>query len=74
VTAGYAATKAVIVGYAKGAARNLGARKITVTVVQADVMATDMAAGLSASRPEEVSQPKSRFLRSGEPRFLKAFK
>jgi hypothetical protein len=27
-----------------------------------------------ASRPEEVSQPKSRFLRSGEPRFLKAFK
>ncbi|VFB22301.1 Uncharacterised protein [Pseudomonas fragi] len=28
----------------------------------------------AASRPEEVSQPKSRFLRSGEPRFLKAFK
>jgi hypothetical protein len=28
----------------------------------------------SASRPEEVSQPKSRLLRSGDPRFLKAFK
>lgn len=44
-TADYAATKAAIVGYTKGAARDLGARNITVNVVQAGVMDTDMAAG-----------------------------
>lgn len=43
-TADYAATKAAIVGYSKGAARDLGARNITVNVVQAGLMATEMAA------------------------------
>lgn len=44
-TADYAGTKAAIVGYSKGAARDLGRRNITVNVVQAGIMATDMAAG-----------------------------
>lgn len=42
--ADYAGTKAAIVGYAKGAARDLGGRNITVNVVQPGVMPTDMAA------------------------------
>ena len=42
--ADYAGTKAAIVGYSKGAARDLGARNITVNVVQAGLMDTDMAA------------------------------
>ena len=40
--ADYAATKAAIVGYSKGAARDLGARKITVNVVQPGPINTDM--------------------------------
>ena len=40
----YAASKAAIVGYTRGAARDLGRRGITVNVVQAGVMDTDMAA------------------------------
>lgn len=48
----YAATKAAIVGYSRGAARDLGARKITVNVVQAGVMDTDMAAGALGSVEE----------------------
>lgn len=44
-TTDYAASKAAIVGYTKGAARDLGPRNITVNVVQAGVMETDMAAG-----------------------------
>lgn len=45
----YAASKAAIVGYSKGAARDLGPRNITVNVVQAGVMDTDMAAGVLGS-------------------------
>lgn len=40
--ADYAGTKAAINGYAKGAARDLGPRNITVNVVQPGAMATDM--------------------------------
>ncbi|WP_186086857.1 SDR family NAD(P)-dependent oxidoreductase [Burkholderia gladioli] len=47
----YAATKAAIVGYTRGAARDLGARGITVNVVQAGIMDTDMAAGARDALP-----------------------
>ena len=51
--ADYAGTKAAIVGYAKGVARDLGARDITVNVIQPGVMPTDMAAAvLGDSVPE----------------------
>jgi NAD(P)-dependent dehydrogenase (short-subunit alcohol dehydrogenase family) len=40
--ADYAATKAAVVGYSKGAARDLAARKITVNVLQPGSIATDM--------------------------------
>jgi 3-oxoacyl-[acyl-carrier protein] reductase len=42
--ADYAGTKAALVGYAKGVARDLGGRNITVNVVQPGVMPTDMSA------------------------------
>ncbi|MFB4392593.1 MULTISPECIES: SDR family NAD(P)-dependent oxidoreductase [unclassified Pseudomonas] len=42
--ADYAGTKAALIGYAKGVARDLGGRNITVNVVQPGVMPTDMAA------------------------------
>jgi 3-oxoacyl-[acyl-carrier protein] reductase len=42
--ADYAGTKAAIAGYARGVARDLGARNITVNTVQPGVMPTDMAA------------------------------
>jgi NAD(P)-dependent dehydrogenase (short-subunit alcohol dehydrogenase family) len=42
--ADYAGTKAAIVGYAKGVARDLGGRNITVNVIQPGVMPTDMSA------------------------------
>lgn len=45
----YAASKAAIVGYTRGAARDLGRRNITVNVVQAGVMDTDMAAAALGS-------------------------
>ncbi|GAB7524564.1 SDR family NAD(P)-dependent oxidoreductase [Paraburkholderia sp. 2C] len=45
----YAASKAAIVAYTRGAARDLGRRNITVNVVQAGVMDTDMAAGVLGS-------------------------
>ncbi|MFN0244796.1 MAG: SDR family NAD(P)-dependent oxidoreductase [Planctomycetota bacterium] len=41
-TADYAATKAAIVGYSKGAARDLAPRKITVNVIQSGSIGTDM--------------------------------
>lgn len=44
--ADYAGTKAAIAGYAKGVARDLGGRNITVNTVQPGVMPTDMAAEL----------------------------
>jgi NAD(P)-dependent dehydrogenase (short-subunit alcohol dehydrogenase family) len=50
-TADYAASKAAIVGYSKGAARDLGARNITVNVVQAGMMDTDMAAASKGKLP-----------------------
>lgn len=50
-TTDYAASKAAIVGYSKGAARDLGPRKITVNVVQAGMMDTDMAAGSKGKLP-----------------------
>lgn len=40
--ADYAGTKAALIGYAKGVARDLGRRNITVNVVQPGVMPTDM--------------------------------
>jgi 3-oxoacyl-[acyl-carrier protein] reductase len=42
--ADYAGTKAAVVGYSKGAARDLAPRSITVNVLQAGLMETDMAA------------------------------
>lgn len=42
--ADYAGSKAALIGYAKGLARDLGARHITANVVQPGVMPTDMAA------------------------------
>jgi len=50
-TTDYAATKAAIIGYSRGAARDLGPRSITVNVVQPGVMATDMAAGSAGGLP-----------------------
>jgi NAD(P)-dependent dehydrogenase (short-subunit alcohol dehydrogenase family) len=40
--ADYSATKAAVVGYTKGAARDLGPRNITVNVLQSGSVATDM--------------------------------
>ena len=42
--ADYAGSKAALVGYAKGVARDLGNRNITANVIQPGVMPTDMAA------------------------------
>lgn len=50
-TTDYAATKAALVGYSRGAARDLGKRNITVNVVQAGIMDTDMAAGAAGNLP-----------------------
>ncbi|TBU94630.1 SDR family NAD(P)-dependent oxidoreductase [Phytopseudomonas dryadis] len=47
--ADYAGTKAAINGYAKGIARDLGARNITVNVVQPGAMPTDMMAEVFGS-------------------------
>lgn len=55
-TTDYAATKAAIVGYSKGAARDLGPRGITVNVVQAGVMATDMAAASADKLPPSLME------------------
>ncbi|MCY1521958.1 3-oxoacyl-[acyl-carrier-protein] reductase FabG [compost metagenome] len=49
--ADYAGTKAAIVGYSKGAARDLAPRNITVNVVQAGVMDTDMATPFKEAAP-----------------------
>jgi len=49
--ADYAGTKAAIVGYSRGAARDLGSKGITVNVVQAGIMDTDMAAGAAGFLP-----------------------
>lgn len=51
--ADYAGTKHAIAGYAKGVARDLGGRNITVNVVQPGIMPTDMAAAVRDVMPEE---------------------
>jgi NAD(P)-dependent dehydrogenase (short-subunit alcohol dehydrogenase family) len=43
--ADYAATKAAVLGFSRGAARDLGPRKITVNVVQSGSVTTDMNPG-----------------------------
>lgn len=53
-TADYAASKAAIIGYSKGAARDLGPRNITVNVVQAGIMPTEMAAASADRLPDAV--------------------
>jgi len=50
--ADYAGTKAAVVGYAKGVARDLGPRNITVNVVQPGIMPTDMAAEAAHNVPD----------------------
>ncbi|MBX5045943.1 SDR family NAD(P)-dependent oxidoreductase [Rhizobium lentis] len=49
--ADYAGTKWALVGYAKGIARELGPRNITVNVVQPGIMPTDMAAEVAGELP-----------------------
>lgn len=44
--ADYAGSKAALIGYAKGVARDLGPRNITVNVVQPGIMPTNMAAAV----------------------------
>jgi 3-oxoacyl-[acyl-carrier protein] reductase len=67
--ADYSATKAAVVGFSKGAARDLGPRNITVNVIQSGSVSTDMNPDTGASaesqkalialgrfaRPEEVA-------------------
>lgn len=67
--ADYAATKAAVIGYSKGAARDLAPRNITVNVLQSGSVATDMNPGEGAfaeaqkalialgrfGRPEEIA-------------------
>ncbi|NUU66410.1 SDR family oxidoreductase [Enterobacteriaceae bacterium BIT-l23] len=53
--ADYAGTKAAIVGYAKGVARDLGEKNITVNVIQPGVMPTEMSReALGESVPESL--------------------
>ena len=52
--ADYAGTKAAIAGYAKGVARDLGGRRITVNIVQPGIMPTDMAAEVRDKLPAAV--------------------
>lgn len=52
--ADYAGTKAAISGYAKGVARDLGRRSITVNIVQPGIMPTDMAAGVVDNLPDAI--------------------
>jgi 3-oxoacyl-[acyl-carrier protein] reductase len=52
--ADYAGTKAAIAGYAKGVARDLGRRDITVNVIQPGIMPTDMAAEVRDKLPDAI--------------------
>jgi NAD(P)-dependent dehydrogenase (short-subunit alcohol dehydrogenase family) len=54
--ADYAGTKAAIAGYAKGVARDLGQRNITVNVVQPGIMPTDMAADAAHNVPDNMME------------------
>jgi NAD(P)-dependent dehydrogenase (short-subunit alcohol dehydrogenase family) len=47
--ADYAGTKSAITGFSRGAARDLGPRHITVNIVEAGIMETDMSAALAAN-------------------------
>jgi NAD(P)-dependent dehydrogenase (short-subunit alcohol dehydrogenase family) len=58
-TTDYAASKAAIVGYTRGAARDLGPRNITVNVVQAGIMETDMAAGSLDKLPPIIMESRA---------------
>ena len=49
--ADHAGTKWALAGYAKGIARDLGPRNITVNVVQPGIMPTDMAAEVAGELP-----------------------
>lgn len=50
--ADYAGTKAALAGYARGVARDLGPRNITVNIVQPGIMPTDMAASVAGDLPD----------------------
>ena len=50
--ADYAGTKWALAGYAKGIARDLGPRNITVNIVQPGIMPTDMAAEVAGELPD----------------------
>ncbi len=52
--ADYSGTKAAIAGYARGVARDLGGRNITVNVVQPGIMPTDMAAAVRDNLPDAI--------------------
>lgn len=52
--ADYSGTKAAIAGYARGVARDLGPKNITVNVVQPGIMPTDMAADVRDNLPPVV--------------------
>ncbi|MFE0754159.1 SDR family NAD(P)-dependent oxidoreductase [Inquilinus sp. NPDC058860] len=52
--ADYAGTKAAIAGYARGVARDLGRRNITVNVIQPGIMPTDMAAEVRDKLPDSL--------------------
>jgi len=52
--ADYAGSKHAIAGYAKGIARDLGPRNITVNVVQPGIMPTDMAAAVRDQLPDAI--------------------
>ena len=79
--ADYAATKAAIVGYTKGASRDLGPRGITVNVLQPGSINTDMNPdddrefadaqrkqhALQRSVPPKRSRPASSFSRAPKP-------
>jgi NAD(P)-dependent dehydrogenase (short-subunit alcohol dehydrogenase family) len=50
-TADYAATKGAVLSYCRGAARDLGPRGITVNVIHAGIMETDMTAPFASVLP-----------------------
>ncbi len=50
--ADYAGTKWALAGYARGIARELGRRQITVNVVQPGIMPTDMASDVAGELPD----------------------
>jgi 3-oxoacyl-[acyl-carrier protein] reductase len=52
--ADYAGSKHAVAGYAKGIARDLGSRNITVNVIQPGIMPTDMAAAVRDKLPDAI--------------------